>query len=41
MSQSVHLEGTMAPATHEIEDDFVGHQWEERPLVPLRLNAPV
>jgi hypothetical protein len=28
-------------ATYEAEDGFVGHQWEERPFVLLRLYAAV
>jgi hypothetical protein len=29
----------MAPAAHVAEDSFVGHQWEERPLVLRRLDT--
>jgi hypothetical protein len=31
----------MAPDAYVAEDAFVGHQWEEMPLVLRRLNAPV
>jgi hypothetical protein len=31
----------MAPAAYVAEDGFVRNQWEERPLVLGRLNAPV
>jgi hypothetical protein len=31
----------MASATYVAEDVLVGHQWEERPLVLGRLDAPV
>jgi hypothetical protein len=30
----------MAPAAYVAEDSLVGHQWEERPLVLKRLDAP-
>jgi hypothetical protein len=30
----------MAPAAYEAEDVLVGHQWEEKPFVLGRLNAP-
>jgi hypothetical protein len=30
----------MAPAAYGAEDGLVGHQWEERPLVLRRLDAP-
>jgi hypothetical protein len=36
-----NMEGPMAPATYEAEDDLVGHQWEERPLVLWRFDAPM
>jgi hypothetical protein len=35
------MEGSMAPTAYVAEDGLVGHQWEERPLVLWRLNAPV
>jgi hypothetical protein len=35
------LEGPMTPAAYVAEDGLVGHQWEERPLVLRRLDAPV
>jgi hypothetical protein len=35
------MEGPMAPGTYVAEDGFVGQQWEERPLVLGRLDAPV
>jgi len=35
------MEGPMAPATYAGGDGLVGPQWEERPLVLRRLNAPV
>ena len=28
------MEENMAPATYVAENDLVGHQWKERPLVP-------
>ena len=31
----------MATAPYLAEDGLIGHQWEERPLVLWRLNAPV
>jgi hypothetical protein len=31
----------MAPAAYAAEDGLAGHQWEDRPLVLRRLNAPV
>jgi len=31
----------MTPAAYVAEDGFVGHQWEERPLVLPRLESPV
>jgi hypothetical protein len=31
----------MVPTTYVAEDGLVGHKWEERPLVLLRLHAPV
>ena len=31
----------MAPASYVAEDGLVLHQWEERPLVLGRLDAPV
>ena len=31
----------MAPAAYGAEDGLVGHQWEEKPLVLPRLDAPV
>jgi hypothetical protein len=40
-NQRVHMEGLMAPAAYIAEDGLVGHQWEERPLVLRRLDAPV
>ena len=30
----------MVPATYVAEDRIVGHQWEERPLILRRLDAP-
>jgi hypothetical protein len=33
--------GLMAPAAYVAEDGLVSHQWEEKPLVLRRLNAPV
>ena len=35
------MEGPLAPAAYGVEDGLVGHQWEERPLVLERLNAPM
>jgi hypothetical protein len=32
-NQRVHIEGPKAPTTYIAEDDLVGYQWEERPLV--------
>ena len=40
-NQRVHMEGPMAPVGYVAEDSIVGHQWEERPLVLRRLNAPM
>jgi len=31
----------MAPAAYVAEDGLVGHEWEEKPLVLRRLNAPM
>jgi hypothetical protein len=31
----------MAPAAYVAEDGLAGHQWEERPLVLQRVDAPV
>jgi hypothetical protein len=31
----------MAPATYVAEDGLVRHQWEERPLILGRLDAPL
>ena len=31
----------MALVLYVAEDDLVGHQWEERPLVLLGFDAPV
>jgi hypothetical protein len=36
-NKKVHMEGPMALA----KDNFVGHQWEERPLGLRVFNAPV
>ena len=36
----LHL-GPMAPATYVAEDGLVGHQWEKKPLILRRLDAPV
>jgi len=38
--KSTH-EGPMAPAAYVAEDGLFRHQWEERPLVLWRLDAPV
>jgi hypothetical protein len=35
------MEGPIAPVTYVEEDGLVRHQWEERPLVLGRLDAPV
>ena len=40
-NQRVYLEGPMAPAEYVAEDGFIGHQWEKRPLVLWRLDAPL
>ena len=32
-TQKVHMEGVIATVVYVAEDDLVGHQWEERPLV--------
>jgi hypothetical protein len=35
------MEGPLVPAAYVAEDDFVGHQWEEKPLVlsrPMIIN---
>jgi hypothetical protein len=34
------LDGFMAPTTYVAEDELIWHQWEGRPLVQWRLNAP-
>jgi hypothetical protein len=39
-NQRVHMEGSMAPVTYVAEDGLVWHQWEGRPLLLWRLNAP-
>ena len=39
--QRVHMEDPMTPATYVAEDGLICHQWEERPLVLWRLDAPV
>jgi hypothetical protein len=36
-----YADGPMAPAAYVAKDGLEGHQWEERPLVLWRLNAPV
>ena len=36
----LHL-GPMAPATYVAEDGPVGHQWEKKPLILRRLDAPL
>jgi len=35
------MDRPMAPAAYVAEDGFVGHQWEEKPLVLPRLDPPV
>jgi hypothetical protein len=35
------MEGLMAPGAYVAEDGLVGHQWEKRPLVLGRFDAPV
>ena len=40
-NQRIHMEGPMAPVTYVVEDGFVVHQWERRPLGLRVLNAPV
>jgi hypothetical protein len=35
------MEGLVALAAYVAEDDLVGHQWEERPLVLWRFYAPL
>ena len=37
----VHTEGPMAAAAHIAMDGLIWHQWEERSLVLLMLDAPV
>jgi len=37
----VHRDGCLAPAAYVAEDGLGGHQWEERPLVLSRVDAPV
>jgi len=39
--KGVHLDTPMAPAAFVTDDGFVGHQWEEKPLVLPRLDLPV
>jgi len=31
----------MAPGEYVAEDDLVGHQWKEKPLVLPRLDPPI
>ena len=40
-NQRIHMQEPMALATYMADDGLVKHQWEERPLVLRRLNAPV
>jgi hypothetical protein len=40
-NQRVCMVGSMAPATYVAEHGRVWYQWEERPLVLWRINAPV
>jgi len=35
------MDRPMAPAAYVAEDDFVGHQWEKKPLVQPRLDVLV
>jgi hypothetical protein len=35
------MKGPMVIATYVAEDDLVGCQWEEKPLILRRLDAPV
>jgi len=37
----VHMDRAMAPAACVAEDGLFGHQWEEKPFVLPRLDAPV
>ena len=41
LNQRVRMEGLKASTAYVAEDGLVGHQWEERPLVLLRLYALV
>jgi hypothetical protein len=41
MNHSIHMEEPIAPAAYVTEDGLVEHQWEERPLVLRKLDAPV
>jgi hypothetical protein len=36
----MNLVGLTAPAAYVAEDDLVGYQWEERPLVLWMFYAP-
>ena len=40
-NQRLYMERPMVLATYVAEDGMVGHQWEGRPLVLRRLDAPV
>ena len=38
-NQRVQMDGPMASAAYVAEDGLLGLQWEERPLVLIRLDA--
>jgi hypothetical protein len=35
------MEESLDPAAYIVEHGIIGHQWEERPLVLGKLDAPV
>ena len=41
INQRINMEGPMAQAAYVVEDGLVGHQWEERPLGLVVLDASV
>ena len=40
-TQRVHMVGLMVLAAYVEQDDLIGHQWQERPLVLWRFDTPV
>jgi hypothetical protein len=39
-STYIHMNGSMAPDTYVVEDQLIWYQWERRPLILWRLDAP-